>query len=126
MALVDKLREQYRQCELLSTFDIARSTYQYHCEKSHQVNVQEQVLKQKVQRIYHESRGSAGSRTVSGMLKQQGEQIGRYKARSLMRSLNLVSTHQKKHHYRIAEEASVIAPNHLARDFSVNQPNHVW
>ena len=52
--------------------------------------------------------------------------MGRYKARSLMSELGLVSTQHKQHRYRIAEEESAIAPNHLDRQFSVDQPNQVW
>lgn len=124
--MVNDLREQYPQQALLSAFGLARSTYQYHCEKAKQVNHKEEALKQKVHQIYQDSRGSAGSRTVSGMLKQQGEPVGRYKVKNLMKSLGLVSKQQKKHRYRIAEEDSVIAPNHLAREFTVNWPNQVW
>lgn len=124
--MIDDLREQYPQQALLTAFGIARSTYQYHCEKANQTNCQELALEQKVQQIYSDSRGSAGSRTISGMLKQQGKPVGRYKARRLMKSLGLVSKQQKKHRYRIAEEESVIAPNHLARGFAVSKPNHVW
>ena len=124
--MVDDLRGQYPQQALLRAFGLARSTYQYHCKKAQQVNPKDESLKQKVQQIYTDSRGSAGSRTLSGRLKQQGEQVGRYKARSLMQSLGLVSKQQKKHRYRIAEEESVIAPNHLAREFTVDKPNQVW
>jgi len=79
-----------------------------------------------VVQIYNDSRGSAGSRTISGMLKQQGETVGLYKARSLMKTLGLISKQQKKHRYRVAEEESVIAPNHLAREFTVDNANQVW
>lgn len=43
-----------------------------------------------------------------------------------MQSLDLISTQQKRHRYRIAEKESVIAPNHLAREFTVDKPNQVW
>lgn len=124
--MVNDLREQYPQQALLRVLGLARSTYQYQCKKARQVNPKDESLKQKVQQIYTNSRGSAGSRTLSGMLKQQGEQVGRYKARSLMQLLGLVSKQQKKHRYRIAEEESVIAPNHLAREFTVDKSNQVW
>ena len=126
MTIVDELREQYRPCDLLTAFGIARSSYQYHCQQAHQINDQEEEMKKKVQKIYDDGRGSAGSRTVSGMLKQQGEAVGRCKARRLMKKLNLVSKQQKTHRYRVAEEASAIAPNHLVRVFSVDNPNQVW
>jgi putative transposase len=124
--MIDNLREQYPQQALLKAFEMARSTYQYHCNKVNQRSSHEQALRQKVQQIYKNSRGSAGSRVVSGMLKQQGESVGRYKARRLMKSLGLSSKQEKKHRYCIAKEASVIAPNNLARQFAVDKPNQVW
>jgi len=124
--MIDNLREQYSQADLLTAFALPRSSYQYHRQKASQVDTKQAQLKQQVQQIHSDSRGAAGSRTISGMLKQQGEPVGRYRARSLMKSLGLVSKQQKKHRYRIAAEESVIAPNHLARAFAVDQPNRVW
>ncbi len=43
-----------------------------------------------------------------------------------MRALDLLSTQHKQHRYRIAEEESAIAPNHLDRQFAVGQRNQVW
>ena len=126
MLIIDQLREHYLQQELLSVFGIARSTYQYHRRRVVRECPEERQLQQKVMEIYNASRGSAGSRTISGMLKQRGESIGRYKARSLMKTLGLVSKQQRKHHYHVANQASVVAANHLAREFTVERPNQVW
>jgi putative transposase len=124
--MIDNLREQYPQQALLKAFEVARSTYQYHCKQVNKTSNHEEALRQKVQQIYTDSRGSAGSRVVSGMLKQQGESVGRYKARRLMKSLGLFSKQEKTHRYRVANEESVIAPNDLARQFTVDKPNQVW
>ena len=43
-----------------------------------------------------------------------------------MKSMGLVSKQEKKHRYRQAEEESTIAANHLARQFTVEQPNQAW
>lgn len=43
-----------------------------------------------------------------------------------MKTLDLVSKQQKTHRYRIANEESVVAANHLARQFTVERPNQVW
>ena len=43
-----------------------------------------------------------------------------------MKTLNLVSEQQKIHRYRIANEESVVAANHLARQLTVERPNQVW
>lgn len=90
------------------------------------MNTERERLKQKAVAIHEASRNAAGSRTISGQLKEDGESVGRYKARSLMKEAGLVSKQHKQHRYRVAEEESVIAPNHLNREFDVNKPNQVW
>lgn len=122
--MMDHLREYYPQQALFSVFAIARSTYKYARQGVNQTD-NDKELKQQVVEIYTSSRSSAGSHTVSGMLKQRGESVGHYKARRLMQSLGLVSRQARKHRYCLAESESVIAPNYLARGFTVTQPNRV-
>jgi putative transposase len=83
-------------------------------------------LKAAVIEIHAASRGAAGARTISGMLKLQGESVGRYKAASLMKAAGLVSKQLKKHRYRLAGEVSIVADNILNRQFAVDRPNQVW
>lgn len=90
------------------------------------MDAERERLKEKAIAIHKASRESAGSRTISGKLKEDGESVGRCKAKSLMKEAGLVSKQHKQHRYRIAEEESVIAPNHLDRNFTVDKPNQVW
>ena len=82
-------------------------------------------LRAKVVAIHTASRGAVGARTISGQLKQEGECVGRYKARQLMAEANITSK-QPSHRYKKALQESVIAENHLARGFTVMQANTVW
>ena len=111
---------------MLSAFEVSRSSYTYHKCKITRVNSERERLKEKAVAIHQASRGSAGSRTIAGQLTQQGELVGRYKAKSLMKEAGLVSKQRKKHRYRVAEQESKVAPNHLDRQFNVNQANQVW
>jgi putative transposase len=123
--MMDTLRAQYRKYELLSVFGIHRSTYAYHCQKSTKINADRERLKVRVAAIYHSPR-AAGSRPIAGQLRQSGEVIGRYKVRSLMKEAGLVSTQCRRHRYRLAQEAPVITPNHIDRQFAMTQANQVW
>jgi len=87
MKMIDSLSAHYRQSELLMMFDVSRSSYTYHCKVKDKVDPERDRLKAKVISIHQTSRGAAGSRTIAGQLKQQGETIGRYKVRSLMKYL---------------------------------------
>lgn len=124
--MIEQLRAQYRQSELLRTFEVPRSSIDYRRQRAKQVGPERERLKGLARDIHRASRGAAGTRTISGTLKQQGESVGRYKARSLMKEAELVSKQHKKHRYRIAEEESVIAPNKLNREFTVTKANQVW
>lgn len=72
------------------------------------------------------SRGSAGARTLSLMLKKEGLSVGRYKASKLMKEAGLISQQPSRHRYRVCEQVSTIAPNILARRFNVTKPNKIW
>lgn len=126
MFLVDHLREHYKQHELLCVFGLHRSTYRYRQQRKGVVDAVRERLKDKARAIHTASRGAAGARTIAGQLRHQGDSIGRYKAASLMREASLVSKQQKQHRYRIVAEESVIADNHLGREFTVMQANQVW
>ncbi len=124
--MVEQLRAHYRQSELLKVFEVVRSTLDYRRQQANQVNSERERLKHLACGIHTASRSAAGSRTISGMLKQQGESVGRYKAGSLMKEAGLVSKQLKQHRYRVAKEESVIAKNKLERQFTVAKPNQVW
>jgi len=124
--VVEDLREQYKQSELLAVFDVNRSSYNYHQQHAKQVNPERERLKRAAIGIHAASRGAAGARTISGMLKQQGESVGRYKAGSLMKAADIVSKQAKQHRYKLADKPAPVAENHLNREFTVAHPNLVW
>lgn len=78
-----------------------------------------------VRRIHEETRRSYGSRRMSHALRLLGHNVGRYRARSLMRKTRLVRS-KRVHRYRVAQAESLIAPNLLARRFDPAQRNQVW
>ncbi len=73
VVMVEQLRGHYRQSDLLRVFDVSRSSIDYRHQRVKQVNPERERLKGLV------SRGAARSRTISGMLKQQGVAVGHYK-----------------------------------------------
>jgi transposase InsO family protein len=81
----------------------------------------------KVRRIHQTTRGSYGSRCMSRQLRNGGDDVGRYRARSLMRKAQVAVKHRKK--FKITTESNhklPIAPNLLERRFEVNSPNCAW
>jgi len=105
---------------------VPRSSYHYQLKHKDKIDPERERLKEKAVAIHTISRGSAGARTIAGQLSQAGLEVGRYKARSLMKEANIVSTQLRKHKYKIADHESKVAPNLLNREFAVEAPNKVW
>lgn len=56
------------------------------------MDVERLALKAHVNRLFTKSRSSAGSRTVKGLLSEEGVVVGRFKVRRLMSELGLRKT----------------------------------
>ena len=119
-------REHGEVASICQLFDVGTSSYYYRINHKDIIDPERERLTHKAVEIHTASRGSAGARTIAGQLRQSGENVGRYKAASLMKEANISSKQPHKHKYKIAEEESKIAPNLLEREFSVEAPNQVW
>ncbi|WP_072061480.1 IS3 family transposase [Xenorhabdus khoisanae] len=58
------------------------------------------ALRSRIRELHQESRGAAGSRTLSALLKVEGKVVGRYLARRLMKEGGLESCQPDAHRYR--------------------------
>jgi len=105
---------------------VSRSAWYAQSRRRRRVDMARVALKGRVQAAFSASRGAAGSRTVVGMLRQEGLEIGRFKARRLMRELGLVSKQPGRHAYRQATAERLDIPNGLDRAFAPAGPNQVW
>lgn len=120
------MSEHYSVVELCNALGVHRSGYYAAIARRSRVDAERELLKEKTIQIHEDSRGSAGARSVSAGLRADGHPVGRYKAASLMKEAGLASSQPRKHQYKIANEESKIAPNHLGRAFAVERPNQVW
>lgn len=59
-------------------------------------------------------------------MRDDGEQLSRFKVRSLMRELDLFNKQPGSHAYKLATVERLDIPNILNREFDVPAPNHVW
>jgi len=90
------------------------------------VNFNNIKLQSEVKIAHKESGGSAGARTISGIVSARGMGLSRYRATKLMKKLNLVSCQVKAHRYKKATNEHLGIPNLLERQFAVTEPNQVW
>lgn len=112
-------------CQL---FDVQRSAYYSYQQGRERINAARSELRERVKKVFDDSRGSAGSRSIRDHLKAQEHpvEMGLFKIRKLMQEANLVSKQPGKHRYKIANEVRLDIPNELDRQFTVSAPNQVW
>jgi putative transposase len=89
---------------------------------------QDQVaLESAAKELFRKSQKSYGSRRMSKGLRKQGLNVGRYKARRLMRQLELRVKSRKRFKSTTDSKHDLpIAPNILNREFQVNAPDRAW
>ena len=92
----------------------------------HPVNVQRVELRSRVRAFHALSRGAAGSRAISQMLRQSGINAGRWLTRQLMQECGLTSCQPVKHRYHVNEDNIPALQNVLNRQFNHVTPNRVW
>lgn len=77
-------------------------------------------------KLYFHLTPVSGSRTIQGLLNDQGVGIGRFKVRRLMSELGLVCKQPGPHAYKRATVERLDIPNRLDWEFDVAQPDQVW
>ena len=80
----------------------------------------------KVNELFTQSRSSAGSRTLTALMREDGFDVGRFKVRRLMRNMNLVCKQPGPHAYKQSTVEHPDIPNRLNREYEATTPNQVW
>src|SRR5690606_25637987 len=93
---------------------------------SKQINVERLEQRSKIKALFKASRNSAGSRSLLGMMRELGYQIGRFKVMSLMRESGIASKQPVPHRYKTSQVERPDIHNHLDRKFDVSTPDIVW
>ncbi|NKI72811.1 IS3 family transposase [Collimonas pratensis] len=109
-----------------AVFDVPRSCLYAYRERSRQPNAKRMALRSRVHELFVESRSSAGSRSIMGMMREDGVVIGRFKISRLMEELGLICKQPGRHAYKQATVERIDIPNWLNRQFVVDAPNQVW
>ena len=88
---------------------------------------EDQILSEKICRIFEENKCSFGSRRITKRLKKQGVAVGRFKVRRIMRELGLLVRYPKRIKVTTdSDHNEAISPNRLDRKFQVTKPKQVW
>jgi len=107
---------------------VSRSGYYKYLKTKHENKMDPDFeLIAKVRQIHFETRGSYGSRRMSGQLRNDGYDVGRYRARSLMKKAGVSVKRRKKFKKTTDSNHKLpVAPNLLNRQFKVERPDTVW
>lgn len=111
---------------LCEVFSIHRSSYKYWRNRPQDISSERVKLHSLVREAHAASNGSAGARSIAGIVTAQGTQLSRYRAAGVMKCLGLVSCQIPKHSYKKTGAEHVAIPNNLERQFAVTAPNQVW
>jgi transposase InsO family protein len=107
---------------------VSRSGYYNYLKRKHENKMDPDFeLLVKVRQIHCDTRGSYGSRRMSNQLCDDGYDIGRYRARNLMKKAGVSVKHRNK--FKITTDSNhqlPVAPNLLNRQFEVERPDTVW
>jgi transposase InsO family protein len=114
-------------CEVLA---VSRSGFYAYVQRQTTtcIGAEEDALVARVKAIAAETRSSYGSRRMAKQLQDDGFAVGRYKARRLMQQA-AVTVRRPKPQPPVTTDSRhgyAVAPNLLARQFAVRQPDQVW
>jgi len=112
-----------KMCDL---FEVARSSYHYRVKNKGKVDLERERLKKRIIEIHTEGREAPGSRSITGTLNQEGENIGRTKTSNIMKEAEIQSKQPGKSKHKDTGGESKIALNLLKREFNVSKKNQFW
>lgn len=113
---------------LCSVMGVSRSAYYaWRNRPAKIITADELCLYRRLKELFKASRNSLGSRELSKKLQEEGFEIGRYRARTLMRKLGLKV--QQRIAYKVTtkrKHSDAVADNLLNQNFNPVAVNDVW
>ena len=112
---------------LCEVFGVHRSSFKYWKQRSKRpVCVVKAMEIAKITKLFEDSEGSAGARSIAQMATDQDIPLSRYRASRLMKKLGLISCQIPGHTYKKTGHEHVEISNELDRQFNPDEPNRVW
>ena len=106
---------------------VNRSGYYRYLKELTQPKRDETRILLEVKALDNQSKSSYGSRRIAKGLQAKGYEVGRYKARRLMRQAGVKCKQRRR--YRVTTQSDhwfPVAANELNRQFNVEKPNLAW
>nr|WP_240979139.1 IS3 family transposase [Pseudomonas putida] len=123
--IVSALKDRFPLAAVLQLADLPRSTFYYQLQAQAKPD-KHAVLKQLIQRVYHEEKGLYGYRRVTAVIRNAGTLVNKKVVERLMVALDLRSLVRPKKYRSYKGVVGTIAPNLLERNFLAQRPNQKW
>lgn len=88
--------------------------------------IEDKRLRGRIKASYEGSGGVYGSPRIFLDLREEGERCGIHRVERIMKQSRIKAVRGYKRHRYVKGEPSVLVPNHLQREFTVDHPNRVW
>lgn len=124
--VIDALRSRYRLKELLSLFQISKSSYCYQ-KNALLATDKDAKFKESIRIIFIENHEEYGYRRIHALLKQQGICLSEKRVRRIMQEDQLFVHRKKSAKYNSYKgELTPAVPNVIKRNFHADKPNEKW
>jgi putative transposase len=111
--MIDRLGQSEPIAPVCALFGVTRSFIYAHRQRCDRLDTPRMTLLRREHQLFLDSRSSAGSRSIMGMMREQGLSMGRFKAGRLMAELGLICKQPGNHAYKQATVERVDIPNRL-------------
>ena len=120
-------RHEFRIATMCRVLRVARGGfYQWLHKPVSDRTIEDQRLLGKIRESYVASGGVYGSLRVCGDLREAGEGCSKHRVAKIMRTHKIKALRGYKSPRRIVGRPSIIAPNRLQRQFTVDAPDRAW
>lgn len=124
---IDDHRHVFRVAPMCRMLEVTRGGFYQWLEKPESDRAMEdRRLLGLIRDSYEASGGVYGARRVFGDLREVGESCGKHRVAKIMRNHKIKAIRGYKAPRRIVGRPSIIAPNRLQRQFTVDQPDQAW
>ena len=123
------MKEEHSIRALCLALEVSASGYyDWHHSKTSLRRLEDEQLKEKIQRIHRDSRQTYGAPRVQMHLRQQGQRHGRNRIARLMRQQGVFGRQNKRYRFRTTNShlQEPISHNRLAMVTAATRPNQIW
>ena len=124
---INEHRHEYRVATMCRVLKVARAGfYAWLHQRNSKRAIQDERLLELIRDSYVASGGVYGSPRVFADLREAGETCGKHRVERIMRNNKIQAIRGYKSPKTVKGRPSILAPNRVNREFTVDAPDRVW